>query len=72
MSNFTGVFNVGKSISLIADEAPEGHVFNSWVVEYGDVSVDEDGIFLMPSLNVRIRSSYVESSGIDTDGRWSR
>ena len=68
MSNFTGVFNVGKSISLIADEAPEGHVFNSWVVEYGDVSVDEDGIFLMPSLNVRIRSSYVESSGIDTDG----
>lgn len=50
----------GQTVTLVANDPPEGKAFDKWMVSRGKVSVGEDGTFVMPEAGVIVRANYVD------------
>ena len=56
----------GTKVTLTADTAPTGQVFDNWV---GNVTVASDSTFTMPSHNVTVAATYKPAHAHDTDAQ---
>ena len=56
----------GTKVTLTADTAPTGQVFDNWV---GNVTVASDNTFNMPSHNVTVAATYKPAHAHDTDAQ---
>ena len=77
-----GVYDTGDQVTINADAAGEGYVFNTWVVDYGTITLanptSSTTTFVMPGENVKVTATYTQlpttptilyyktSSGTDT------
>lgn len=58
----------GETVTLRANDAPAGKIFDKWIVNDGEISVSENGTFTMPSASVKISASYSDSQSTQTPG----
>ena len=59
----------GTLITLTAEEAPEGQVFDKWVVEaQEDVVFTNNNTFIMPACNVTVTATYKADMGTTSVG----
>ena len=56
----------GTKVTLTANTAPSGQVFDNWV---GNVTVASDSTFTMPSHNVTVAATYKPAHAHDTDAQ---
>ena len=56
----------GTKVTLTANAAPTGQVFDNWV---GNVTVASDSTFTMPSHNVTVAATYKPAHAHDTDAQ---
>ena len=77
-----GVYDTGDQVTINADAAGEGYTFNTWVVDYGTITLtnptSSTTTFVMPGENVKVTATYTQlpttptilyyntSSGTDT------
>ena len=58
----SGSYAAGTTVTLIADPAPDGQIFDRWVIESGSVSLSGETAatttFVMPATDVTIKATY--------------
>ena len=59
----------GTTVKLTADTAPVGQEFDKWV---GNVAVESDNTFTMPSHNVTVAATYKPLAHTHTYGSWTK
>lgn len=59
----------GTKVTLTADNAPSGQEFDKWV---GNVAVESDNTFTMPSHNVTVAATYKPITHTHTYGSWTK
>ncbi len=71
----SGSYTAGETVTLIASPAPDGQVFDRWVVESGNVTLADETAatttFTMPEGNVIVKATYVPLHTHDYNTGWS-